>query len=132
MDRHIVVLDTHTAVWWSQSPELLGAKARTAIESVEIVSLPSIVFWEVSLLIRRKRLALKGGRSAGEWAEELLSIPRVRESPLTALLALRADALDMHHDPADRFIAATALSLDAPLVTKDELLTSLPWLSTLW
>ena len=67
-----------------------------------------------------------------EWASELLSIPRGRAIPLTSEVALRADALEMHPDPADRFIAATALDLEAPLVTKDRRLTSLQWLPTAW
>ena len=47
-------------------------------------------------------------------------------------LAIRADELDMHPDPADRFIAATSVQLEAPLVTKDALLRGLDWLRTVW
>jgi len=38
----------------------------------------------------------------------------------------------MHPDPADRFIVATALEQRSSLVTKDDLLRSIPWLKTLW
>jgi PIN domain nuclease of toxin-antitoxin system len=67
-----------------------------------------------------------------EWASEVLAIPRVIAVPLTPTLALSADALQMHPDPADRFIVATAIEQRASLVTKDELLRCLSWLKTVW
>ena len=44
----------------------------------------------------------------------------------------RADGLEMHPDPADRFIVATAIHMGVPLLTKDNLLQSLSWLETVW
>ena len=38
----------------------------------------------------------------------------------------------MHPDPADRIIAATALTVGVPLVTKDERLLSYRELKTIW
>ncbi len=128
----MIVLDTHAAVWWTQSPERLGTKAKKAIGSADLLLIPAIVLWEVALLVRKERLALKGGRSVQDWAAEVLSIPRVREVPLSSDLALRADALEMHADPADRFIAAATLHAEASLVTKDKLLAALRWLPTVW
>ena len=90
------------------------------------------MFWEVSLLVRKERLRLNDNQPVGAWAQQVLAIPRVQEVPLTARIAIAADAADMHPDPADRFIAATAHQLDAPLVTKDRLLCDLPWLATTW
>jgi PIN domain nuclease of toxin-antitoxin system len=52
--------------------------------------------------------------------------------PLTPEIAVTADALSMHADPADRFIVATALLHDAPLVTKDHLLRRLRFVKTVW
>ncbi len=43
-----------------------------------------------------------------------------------------ADGLAMHDDPADRFICATVLDLEASLLTKDRLLHDLEWLQTVW
>ncbi|HEB11176.1 MAG TPA: type II toxin-antitoxin system VapC family toxin [Spirochaetales bacterium] len=128
----MIVLDTHTALWWTQQPELLGSGAKEAIRKADRILIPAIVFWETALLVRKKRFALKHGRLIAEWAAAFLSIPRVREVPLTHQLAIQADGLEMHPDPADRFIAATALKYKAPLVTKDNLLQTLTWLNTIW
>ena len=128
----MIALDTHAAVWWTQSPEHLSAPAAEAIRRAERILIPAIVFWEVSLLVRKERLRLNDDQPVGTWARQVLAIPRVEEVPLTVRVALAADAADMHPDPADRFIATTAHQLDAPLVTKDRLLRDLPWLATTW
>ena len=52
--------------------------------------------------------------------------------PLTAEIAVQADELEMHPDPADRFIVATALRHAVPLVSKDRLMRSLRCIETIW
>lgn len=126
----MVVLDTHAAVWWSTQPKLLSARAAAAIAAADRLSIPSIVFWEVALLVRKRRLVLSV--PVRKWADELRSIPRVTETALTTDTALAADGLSMHADPADRFIVASALELGAPLVTKDGLLRRLKFVRTVW
>jgi PIN domain nuclease of toxin-antitoxin system len=81
-------------------------------------------------LVRRKKLRLELPVRA--WAEELLRIPRVRALPLTWDIAVLADSLALHPDPADRFILATALRHDAPLLTKDALLHATRLVRTVW
>ena len=128
----MIALDTHVAVWWTQAPQHLSMAAAEAIRGADRILIPAIVFWEISLLVRKERLRLNGDQPVGAWAQQVLAIPRVQEIPLTARIALAADAADMHPDPADRFIATTAHQMDAPLVTKDRLLSDLPWLATTW
>ena len=67
-----------------------------------------------------------------EWARAIQTVPRVEALPLTAEIAVQADDLGMHPDPADRFIVATALHYDVPLVSKDRLMRSLRFVETLW
>ena len=128
----MITLDTHTVVWWTQHPEHLSPAAREAIGRADRLLVPSIVFWEVALLVRKERLRLNRGQAVAPWAQQVLSIPRVQAVSLTPQLAVAADAAVMHPDPADRFIAATAHQHHAPLVTKDKLLRDLPWLATVW
>jgi len=127
-----LVLDTHALVWWTQEPALLGDEAARSIARADQLVVPSICFWEVALLVRKRRLELKRGQPVHEWAAEVLGIPRMHAEALTPELAISADALEMHPDPADRFIVATALAHRAPVVTKDGLLASLTWLKTIW
>jgi PIN domain nuclease of toxin-antitoxin system len=125
----LVVLDTHALIWWTSQPARIGARGRRAIEDASQVGIPAVCFWEVALLARKRRLQL--GLPAQEWMALVLTLPRVIELPLEAAIAVRADALAMHDDPADRFIASTAL-VHGPLVTKDALLRRVPGLTTVW
>ena len=84
---------------------------------------------QIGRAIRRK---LELDTSVQAWADAVRTIPRVRELALTADVAIRADALTMHADPADRFIVASALAQSAPLLTKDRLLRKLDVLRTVW
>jgi PIN domain nuclease of toxin-antitoxin system len=126
----VLVLDTHAIVWWASDAGLLGARARRAIAREERLGAPAIVFWEASLLVRKRRLDL--GMPVREWARIIQAIPRIEALPLTPEIAVTADELEMHPDPADRFIVATALRHDAPLVTKDRLLRRLRFVKTVW
>jgi PIN domain nuclease of toxin-antitoxin system len=49
----------------------------------------------------------------------------VRELPITGDIAILAAGLDLHGDPADRFIVATAIAHEATLITADR--TLLRW-----
>lgn len=105
-------------------------KAAAAIAKADRVGLPAIVFWEMALLVRKGRLDL--GMSAEDWAEKIQMIPRVAALPLTPEVAVLADSLRMHADPADRFVVATALHHRISLITKDRLLRQLKIVKTIW
>jgi PIN domain nuclease of toxin-antitoxin system len=126
----MIVLDTHVLVWWSAESSRLSRRAARDIGEADRVGVPTIAFWEVSLLVRKGKLALE--MHVRDWARRILSIPRVQAIDLTPEIALLADSLAMHPDPADRFIVASAIVSDAPLVTKDRLLRPLRFVKTTW
>lgn len=81
-----------------------------------------ISFWEIALLIAKRRL--RSTESAAK-IRQLISDAGAIELPLTSEIAILAAELDgLHSDPADRFIAATAIVHDATLLTADERLLS--------
>lgn len=54
---------------------------------------------------------------------DLMSEDGIEEAPLTPPIAVAAAALaDLHGDPADRLLVATATARRVPMVTKDRLL----------
>ena len=56
----------------------------------------------------------------GVWIRNALRILHVREAGVTFAIALRSRSVALdHQDPADRFIAATAIELKAALLTAD-------------
>lgn len=126
----MLILDTHAVVWWTTGIAPLGKRATSELGRTKTIGIPAIVFWEVALLVRRQRLVLT--IPVGEWARQVAAIPRVRVVPLDLEIAVLADSLQMHSDPADRFIVASALTNSARLVTKDALIGAAGVVETLW
>lgn len=127
----MILLDTHALVWMDQDSSKLGRQARKLIDRAfheDKVSASAISFWECAMLTGKNRLDLPS--PVDTWRLELLA-NGLLELPLdgpTAILA--AQLASTNKDPADRFIAATALRHRATLVTADErLLAGLPGLT---
>ena len=116
----MIVLDTHTLLWMDRNDDALGAQARCQIEEAwrtEGVAVSAISFWEAAMLAQRGRIVLPVPIEV--WRAELLQAG-VQEISIDGRIALLATSLEnLHRDPADRFIVATALAHQALLVTAD-------------
>jgi PIN domain nuclease of toxin-antitoxin system len=127
-----VVLDTHTFFWWRTNDRLLSRTAEQAIERADRLLVPDIVCWEIAYLVSANRLRLD--RPARSWLDLALNHPRVELVPITPEIAVAAVSLGsvMNRDPMDGLIAATALRLGWPLVTRDTDLKDLAAIETIW
>lgn len=132
----MILLDTHTWVWWVGNPDLLSAPAKAAIDGAlerkEAIHVATISTWEVALLVARGRLVLAMDVEA--WVAKSEALPFVQFVPLDNAIAQRSVTLPgtLHNDLADRIIVATARTLGATLVTKDQALRDYPHVVTLW
>ena len=115
-----LLLDTHVWAWSLVEPERLGAEARAALADPDNeLWLSPISAWELALLIVRGRLQVD--RPAVDWVEEALSRIPLREAALNHAVALRSRRISLpHQDPADRFLAATAIVYELTLATADQ------------
>jgi PIN domain nuclease of toxin-antitoxin system len=119
----VIVVDTHVLVWAVQAEaSRIGAKARKLLNEAgqaHALYVSAITPWEIAMLTQQGRLAL--GRDVGEWIDQALSLPGVILAPLEPAISVDSVRLpgDLHKDPADRFIIATARRLGFPLVTAD-------------
>ena len=117
----MILLDTHVLVWALNDDRKLGRKSRALIDrnwTAGEVAVSAILFWEAGMLHTRRRLKLPS--PAKSWRDEVLAAG-VREIPLDGAIAVRAlDLEGLPDDPADRFIAATAILNGAALLTADE------------
>lgn len=117
----MLLLDTHAAIWFATEDESLGKRSRVlaneALKEEGRLAISSISFWEIALLVARGRLQAYTPPSE---LRTLLLDAGVAELSLTGDIALLAAGLDLHGDPADRIIAATAIVHRATLVTADE------------
>jgi len=132
----MIVLDTHTLVWWVQGDlPSISSLARQAIERERAggeILISSISAWEIGMIVARKRIRLTMDVLA--WLGEIERIDKVRFVPVDNEIALSAATLpsEIHGDPADRIIVATARRYDVPLVTKDRRLLAYPHVRTIW
>lgn len=116
----MLLLDTHAAIWFATEDDSLGKRCRVLADDAlkdGQLGVSSISFWEIALLVTKGRL--QAITPASELRALLLD-SGVIELALTGDIALAAAGLDLHGDPADRFIAATAIAHRATLVTADE------------
>lgn len=110
----------------------ISVAARRQLDAEERVLVPAICLWEIAMLVQKGRFQVD--RPVQDFLRDGLAWNGVELFPLTPAVAARSGALGaaMHGDPADRLIAATALELSVPLVTRDARLTGLAGLRTIW
>lgn len=131
----MIVLDTHALVWWLSGDRRLSERARRAILreiKADGIAASAISVMEIATAVRRGRLVLRV--SFEQWLADLRSLPELHIEPVSADIAALAGTFDgeMHGDPADRLIAATARVLGARLVTADDRLRALPDIACVW
>ena len=120
-----VVLDTHALVWLLDGNRRLGPDSRALIASAAgraAVSFSAISAWEIAMLVAKGRLELD--RDVLDWLANAARLPGIRTAPLSVEISVASTRLpgELHGDPADRLIVATARQLDATLVTADRAL----------
>ena len=122
------LLDTHIWLWSLLEPNKLGNRLQRELQEPGNEQwLSPISVWEATVLQRKGRLLIPG--NAVDWFER--SLGGLHEAPVTHEIALLAEKLPLHGDPADRFLAATAKVLGLTLVTADERLLGLGEIATL-
>jgi PIN domain nuclease of toxin-antitoxin system len=131
----MIVLDTHTWIWFISKPEVLSKRAKKAVSAAvkeKSVLISSISAWEVALLVIKKRLTLS--LDVTDWIAKSEGLPFIQFIEISNSIAVKSVNLPqpLHSDPADRIIIATALTAGVPLVTKDKKLINYPHVKTIW
>lgn len=129
----MIALDTHALLWWALDPGKLSRRAKAAVARIDDTGAcaSSISIWELGIKVNRGHLDL--GLTLEELARRLERSSLIEIVPVTSALWIQSLALEWdHRDPADRVIAATALSRGAPLVTKDTAIRAWGGVECIW
>ena len=115
----MILLDTHIWVNWIVKGDAgLTPGIINAMQREDRLAVSSISCFEVSLLAKRGKIELP--LPINDWLIEALENSGVYELPVTCDVAHRAVMLpDIHRDPADRIIIATALVYNIKLASMD-------------
>lgn len=110
-----MLLDTHIWYRWLGKNDL-PKRIIDQIENANTVFVSVTSCWELAQLVKRKRIHLS--MPLEKWIE-LASID-LEILPITKEIALLSEELENHHkDPADRFIIATSIIYQMPVVSLD-------------
>jgi PIN domain nuclease of toxin-antitoxin system len=114
-----LLLDTQSWLWWFAQPERLSEEAITHIadETNELwFSVASV--WEIGIKVAIGKLPLP--EPPDRYISSRMGQLDVRSLEITAIHALRAAALPLHHrDPFDRMLIAQAQLEEMTIVTAD-------------
>ncbi len=115
----MIVLDSHIWFWWiNLEHHRLPTSMLAEIERAPQVGVSPVSCFELALAHDRGHLELP--LPVREWFSLALAGSDVKLLPLTPEISARAVELpDIHRDPFDRIIIATALELDARLASVD-------------
>ena len=116
----MIVLDTHAWLWWvGDERKLLSQQAIETIEFADEIGVSAISCLEVTLLVKKRRIILPV--DLVQWFDLALRANNILLLPITPEIVAKIEYFpDIHRDPMDHIIMATALHYDAELISKDE------------
>lgn len=131
----MILLDTHTFVWFFSNDSRLSSKAKRHIEKAKSegsISVSAISIWEIFMLVKKEKLTLKF--DVHKWLEIANKASYLRFVPVDNDIAGQSVILPgfTNPDPADRIIVATAQILHVPIVTKDQKMHAYKGITCIW
>jgi PIN domain nuclease of toxin-antitoxin system len=118
-----LLLDTHIWLWYVENDARRFARrieplVEAAVQRGELL-ISAISVWEIAVLDSIRRI--ERSQDVRTWVGRALSFPGVRFKGLSPSIAIESVSLpgQVHRDPADRILIATARLTGAALVTSD-------------
>lgn len=131
----MILLDTHALVWWASDKKKLSVRASKSIARAlrgDGIAVSAISMWELAMLLSRGRLVVT--ISSDQWLDQLEATKGLQIIPVDSVIARHSVLLpgNLHDDPADRMIIATARTIKVPLITADKKILDYPHVNTIW
>lgn len=131
----IILIDTQVLIWYVTSSDSISNRAKRLIDKQKkdgLIYVSSISIWEIALLTQKGRLNLS--TDVDSWVKKVEALTFLRFIPVDNEIALKSVTLpgNLHSDPADRIIIATANLLGATLITSDQKIRKYKLVKTSW
>ena len=113
-----LLLDTCALLWLASGSPNISKEARRRIDNSFVVYVSPISLWEIARKVQKGKLQLP--LEPAEWFTRVREQHNLTLLPLSEAVMFKAVTLpEIHKDPADRFIIATALLNNLDVVTTD-------------
>ena len=119
MTKENYLLDTHALIFWQNNISISDDLVNflDANEGLGRIFLSSISFWEIALLVRKKKLDIIDIHG---WRNELLNNSTIVIIEPTMFEMVESTTLPDHHkDPFDRLLIVQANQRDLVLISQD-------------
>ncbi len=128
----MLLLDTHAFVWLASDLSKLPLQVKNEIRrNAGNLYISSISSMEISLLVKKNKLTLS--LNPHEFIKRALAQHRIIDFPVDWQIANFAVSLpQIHNDPFDRLIIATAIINDLTIISKDSNFPNYPKAKVLW
>ena len=128
----MLLLDTHAFIWLASDLSKIPMAAQETIrENAGDLLVSGISGLEIALAVKRGRLELPSHPDA--FISRALDQHGIREIPVSTALGCQSARLpDIHNDPFDRIIIATAQAHRSKILSKDTLIARYPGIEVVW
>jgi PIN domain nuclease of toxin-antitoxin system len=131
MKSNSYVTDTHSLIWYFTESPRLSRKALKVFEKTVkegTIIVPTVVLAEIMYIAKKGRITM----TFSETVQRLEVSENFVITPLDLDILNTANKIEHDLEMHDRLIAATALFLDVPLITKDEVITGSGICKVIW
>lgn len=123
LKQHKILLDTHVFILLITGHSIIANAFINTFENLarsQHVFISPISFLEIGMLVEKKRIEID--RDALDWINQALEYSKINIVPMTPRIAIMSTRLpgEIHGDPADKILIASAYELNAVLITCDK------------
>jgi PIN domain nuclease of toxin-antitoxin system len=131
----LAVTDTHALIWAIDgNRKRLAKRARKLFDNADegkcAIYIPTIALAELGEACHRERVTLT--LPFEDWARAAFASGHYHEAELSAEIIYAAQRLYAVEERGDRLIAATAVALDLPLITRDPAIAAAAGVECVW